>query len=263
MAEFTEYAPGTFCWMELGTTDAAGAKDFYSNLFGWDINDIPMGPDMVYTMVQIDGKDVAGLYELNEEQRQQGTPPHWMLYVAVSSADEIVAKAGSLGATVLVEPTDVAESGRMTMIQDPIGGMLGLWQAGEHIGAQLANEPGTLVWSELATREVDKARDFYTQLFDWDAQTADMGDTTYTTFMNGDRPAGGLFEMAGDDWEGIPPHWMVYFAVDDCEASADQAADLGGKVEVPPTDAAGVGRFAVISDPQGAVFSIIAMENPN
>jgi predicted enzyme related to lactoylglutathione lyase len=263
MAEFTEYAPGTFCWIELATTDAAAARDFYTNLFGWEINDIPMGPEMVYTMLQIDGKDVAAMYALTDEQREQGTPPHWMCYVAVASADDIAEKAGSLGANVVMEPTDVAESGRMTMIQDPTGAMLGIWEAGEHIGAQLANDPGTLVWNELLTREVDDAREFYTQLFDWGAQTADMGDTTYTTFMNGERPAGGLMGMVGEDWEGIPPHWMLYFAVEDCEASADKAAELGGKIEVPPTEAAGVGRFAVISDPQGAVFSIIAMDNPS
>jgi predicted enzyme related to lactoylglutathione lyase len=262
MGEFTEHAPGTFCWVELATTDTAAAKDFYTELFGWGTNDIPMGPNSFYTMLQIDGKDVAALYELNSEQREQGLPPHWMSYVAVASADSVTEKVEPLGATVLAGPMDVPGAGRVALIQDPTGAALGLWQAGEHIGVQLANEPSTLVWNELATRDVDTAREFYTQLLGWEAHTSDMDGTQYTTFMNGKQPVGGLFETAGENWEGVPPNWMLYFAVEDCQASADRAADLGATIEVPPTDAGDVGRFAVISDPQGAGFCIIAMENP-
>lgn len=261
MTEYTEHAPGMFCWAELATTDTAAAKEFYTGLFGWGIDDVPMGEEGVYTMLQIDGKEVAALYEMKEEQRAQGVPPHWMVYVAVASADDTAERARSLGGTVLMGPFDVFDSGRMALVQDPTGAILAVWEPRQHIGARLANEPGTLTWAELVTADTDVAGKFYTQLFDWDAETEDMGGTTYTSFMSGGQPAGGMMQMP-EELGDIPPHWMVYFAVVDCDRSVDQAAGLGGRIQVPPTNIEGVGRFAVVQDPQGAVFSVIKLTTP-
>lgn len=259
MTEMTAYTPGTFCWIDLGTSDAAAAKKFYSELLGWQAVDMPAGPDMIYTMFQIDGKDVAGMYQ--QGQDEQGIPPHWNSYVSVASVEEIAAKAKSLGGTVMVEPLDVFESGRMTVVQDPTGAVVAAWQPQRHIGAQLVNQPGTLCWNELATRDWQKAAEFYTQLFGWTAQTQPMAGTEYTVFSNGDRMAAGMIQMT-PEWGDIPPHWMVYLTVTDCDASAEKVTALGGKVLVPPTDIPDMGRFAVVQDPQGAAFSFIKMDNP-
>jgi hypothetical protein len=261
MTEYNEYAPGTFSWVDLGTTDAAGAKAFYTQLFGWQADDSPAGPDMVYTMLSKDGKGVAGLYQMGAEQQAQGMPPFWLSYVSVADVEASAAKAKSLGGQVLREPMDVMDAGRMALIQDPTGAMLALWQPIQHHGADLANEPGSLSWNELATRDTDKAGEFYTKLFGWDTQVQEMPQTTYTTFLNGDRMNGGMMPMT-EEWGDIPPHWMVYFAVEDCDQSAEKAKELGGQVRVPPTDIPPVGRFAVIQDPQGGTFTIIKLSNP-
>ena len=261
MTEYTEHAPGMFCWAELATSDTAAAKAFYTELFGWSINDVPMGEEGVYTMLQIRGKDAAALYELNEEQRAQSVPPHWMAYVSVTSADDVAARAKSLGGTLLMEPFDVLDSGRMALVQDPTGAMLSVWEPHQHIGAQIANEPGGLTWAELLTNDTATAGQFYSQLFGWDAETADMGGTTYTTFMSGGQPAGGMMQMP-EELGDVPPHWMVYFAVADCDRSVDQVSALGGQILAPPMDIEGVGRFATLQDPQGAVVSIIQPATP-
>ncbi len=262
MTEFKNYAPGTFCWVDLSTTDAEGAKAFYTKLFGWETVDAPAGPDMVYTMLKIGGKNVGGLYQMGQEQQSQGMPPHWLSYVSVADVEESAARAKSLGGQVLQEPMDVMDSGRMALVQDPIGAVLALWQPGEHQGADLANEPGSFTWNELATADTQKAGQFYTSLFDWSTQIQEMPETTYTTFLNGDRMNAGMLQMT-EEWGDIPPHWMVYFAVADCDQSAEKAKDLGGQVHVPPTDIPPVGRFAVIQDPQGGLFTIIKLSSPD
>lgn len=259
MAEMKEYTPGTFCWVDLGTTDAAAAKKFYAGLFGWELVDMPAGPDMVYTMAYVNGKDVAALYQMGPNE--QGMPPHWNSYISVANVDEVAAKAKALGGTVLGEPFDVMTAGRMAMIQDPTGAVVAAWQPGEHAGAKLVNEPGAFSWNELATTDTQKAGDFYTGLFGWTTQVQDMGNFLYTTFMNGDRMNGGMMQIT-KEWGDVPPHWMVYFAVADCDASANTATSLGGKLLVQPTDIPQVGRFAMIQDPQGAVFAIIKMTPP-
>lgn len=261
MAERTGYTPNTFCWPELMTTDAAGAKAFYGGLFGWDLTDNPIGPDAVYIMAGLRGKNVGAMYDMNEEHRKQGVPPHWLSYVSVVSVDDTLARAKELGANVLVDAMDVFDIGRMAVLTDPEGAVFALWQPKQHIGAELVNEPGSLCWNELCTNDVDKAGAFYTQLFGWDSQSADMGGTHYTSFMNGERPAGGMLQIR-KEWGEVPPNWAVYFAVEDCDAAAAKIKELGGNILNPPTDIPGVGRFTVGQDPQGAVFSVISMDNP-
>jgi uncharacterized protein len=261
MQETPQYAPGTFCWVELGTTDSEAAKKFYTELFGWGIEDHPMGPAGVYTILKQDGKDVGGAYKLEPEMMNNGVPPHWLSYVSVASADESAAKAKSLGATLMKEPFDVFTLGRMAVVQDPTGAVFAIWQAGTQAGSGVVNVPNSFCWNELATPDPDKAGDFYSGLFGWGKNSQDMGGMTYTSFINGDRPAGGMYKPTPEMGE-MPPNWLVYFAVADADATATKAGELGATLLVPPSDIPGIGRFSVIQDPQGAVFGIIKLLNP-
>lgn len=260
MQETPAFAPGTFCWVELGTTDGEAAKKFYTELFGWSFADSPIGPDMVYTMLKRDGKDVGALYKLDADKLAQGIPPHWLSYVSVTSADDSAAKAKELGATLLAEPFDVFTVGRMAVVQDPAGAVFALWQAGTHHGAGINNVPGSFCWNELATTDTAKAGDFYASLLGWGKDVQNFGPMEYTMFNNGDRPAGGMYKMP-PEMGNIPPHWLVYFAVDDCDASAQKATELGATIMAPPSDIPGIGRFAIVIDPQGAAFAIIKLES--
>jgi len=261
MKEVKEYAPGTFCWVELVTSDGDAAKKFYTEFFGWGFHDAPVGPDMVYTMLKQEDKDIAALYQMDEKQKTKGVPPNWNSYISVANTNEVAQKAKSLGGTILAEPFDVFDAGRMAQFQDPTGATFAVWEPRQHIGARTVNEPGTLCWNELATNDTQKAGEFYAKLFGWGSRLQEMGPTTYTTFMNGERMAGGMLQMT-EEWAEVPPHWMVYFAVEDCDASAEKAKTLGAEIKVPPTDIPEVGRFAVVQDPQGAVFSVIKLINP-
>lgn len=218
-----------------------------------------MGPEMVYSMGQIEGKYVAGLYQAGPEE--QGVPPHWNSYVSAASAADIVAGAKAAGGAALMEAADVMGFGRMAVIQDPTGAVVGVWEPGSHIGAQLVNQPGALCWNELATRDAKKAAEFYTQVFGWEGRTQPMGNGEYTTFYNGENMNAGMIQMT-EQWGDIPPHWLVYFAVADCDSSTDNIKALGGNILMPPTDIPSVGRFAVAQDPQGAAFAIIQLSMP-
>jgi predicted enzyme related to lactoylglutathione lyase len=262
MTEMSQYAPGTFCWQDLSTTDAAAAKQFYSGLFGWETFDIPMGPDAFYTMMRIGGKDVAGLSSQTQEMKDQGVPPFWTSYVSVTSADEAASKVKALGGQVLAEPFDVFGEGRMAVFQDPTGAAFAVWQPKNHIGSRLVNQPGALCWNELATTDAGKAKAFYTGLFGWNTEEMETEAGLYTLFLNGDRQNGGMMQMT-EEWGNAPPHWMVYFAVEDCDRSVQKATELGAKVMVPPAEAGDIGRFSLLQDPQGAAFSIIKLYNPS
>jgi uncharacterized protein len=252
-----EHAPGTFCWIELATTDGPAAKKFYSELFGWEGQDNPIGPGMVYTMLKLDGKDVGALYQKGDEMKQ--VPTHWASYIAVTSADETAAKAKSLGGTVVQEPFDVMEHGRMAVIADPTGAHFCIWQPKQHKGVGIKNENNTLCWNELLTNDTERAKDFYTKLFGWKSKT-DAGETPYTEWINGEDHIGGMMQI--QPFMGpMPPNWGIYIAVDDCDGKVAKAQSLGARTYVPPTDIPNVGRFAVLADPQGAVFNIIKL-NP-
>lgn len=260
MQESVEYKPGTFCWVELGTTDGEAAKKFYTQLFDWEFDDHDMGPGGVYTILKQNGKDVGALYTMPEEMTANGVPPHWMSYISVANADEAAAKAKSLGGTLMKEPFDVFTMGRMAVIQDPTGAMFALWQPGTHSGAGVVNTPNSLCWNELATKDAAKAGEFYSGVFGWEKNVQQMGPMTYTSFMNGDRPAAGMYEP-GPEMGEVPPHWMIYFAVADTDATLARATELGGKSCVPPMDVPGVGRMAIMTDPQGAAFAFIKLLN--
>lgn len=258
MSDVEKHPPGNFCWVEVGTTDPAQAKRFYSKLFGWELEDLPVGPESIYTMLKKRGRQIGGMYELSPDQRAKGIPPHWLSYVSVENADAVAQKAATLGGKVVLDAFDVMEVGRMAVLTDPSGASFAVWQPKTHAGAQLVDEPGTVCWTELATRDTHGAARFYHGLFDWAEEKKDMGPATYSMLLNGPQPAAGMIEMT-EDWAGIPPHWMPYFAVENCDATAAEAAVLGGKVCNPPADIPGIGRFAVLQAPDGALFSVIQL----
>lgn len=260
MSQVQTHTPGTFSWFELTTPDQAAAKAFYADLFGWGIHDHPMGEGAVYTMLQIEGQDVAALYQMGPNEQAQGIPPHWLPYVAVEDVEASMEKARRLGGTVVVGPVDVLDAGRLAVVVDPTGATIALWQAKAHIGAQRVGEPGTVCWNELATRDVAAAEAFYTGLFGWQVRQQEMeGMGPYTIFSQGDRMVAGCFALTEEmgEFANTPPSWMTYFAVTDCDATAARAGTQGGTVVVPPTDIPNIGRFAVFQDPQGAAFSVL------
>jgi hypothetical protein len=258
MPEIDRHPPGNFCWIEVGTHDRTKAKAFYTKLFGWDAEDIPAGPDMTYTLLKKNGKQVGGLYEMSPEQRSQGIPPHWLSYVAVQNADAAAQKAASLGGAVVMDAFDVMDIGRMAVLTDPTGATFAVWQPKQHQGAQLVGEPGSICWTELATRDTGKAARFYSGLFDWGQEQQDMGAMKYTMYMNAGQPAAGMLEMTAE-FGSAPPYWMPYFAVEDCERSVESCKNLGGQMLVPPTDVPNIGRFAVLQDPTGAHTAFIKL----
>ena len=246
MGERTGYAEGTFCWVDLATTDAQGAKDFYGGLFGWEPVDQP-AEEGVYTMFKLDGKDVAAMYEQPAGQ----SPPSWLSYVSVDDVDARTSRAKELGGKVLLEPFDVMIAGRMALLRDPTGAIFALWQAGSHFGAQRVNDPGCLTWNQLSTDDLDAAERFYTALFGWRAQTIEAGEGTFTIWLNGDNRNGGMMALPPDSG---PPHWLAYFTVEDLEAACARVGERGGRVVLPPTEIP-AGRIAVAHDPQGAHFA--------
>jgi predicted enzyme related to lactoylglutathione lyase len=249
MPEVTRHEPGSFCWAELATTDAGAAKKFYTALFGWGFEDSPAGPDMVYTTLKKNGKSVGALYKMRPDQK--GMPPNWMTYVTVASADESAKKAKGLGGKLMMEPFDVMDVGRMAIIEDQQGAKICIWEAKKHIGAEVVNEPGALCWAELDTTDTESAERFYTGLFGWGAKVSEA----YTEWQQGETSIGGMMKIP-KEWGPVPPNWLVYFAVADCDATAKRTGELGGGTIVPPTDIPGMGRFSVLRDPQGAVFAI-------
>ena len=258
MATTTQHAPGTFCWPELASIDQPAAKAFYPKLFGWESADQAIGAGEVYTIFRLQGRDVGALYTMRKEERASGAPPHWNSYVSVESADLSVSGARALGGTVLAEPFDVMDIGRMSILQDPTGAVFCVWEAKKHQGAGVLDETGALAWTELMTIDTGKARAFYTGLFGWTAESKPMGPMTYTIFKRTGGPAGGMMQIT-KEMGPMPPHWKVYFAVVDCDAMVANSVALGGKVTMPAHDVPGVGRFAILQDPQGASFAVFEM----
>jgi uncharacterized protein len=246
MGERTEYAPGTFSWADLSTTDTDGAKVFYTGLFGWDTEDTPIPDGGVYTMLLKGGKPVAAL-----SAAMEGQPSAWNSYVTVESADDAAAAAGENGGTVVMEPFDVMDVGRMAVIQDPVGAVFAVWEPRASIGAQRVNEPGALTHNQLNTNNPERAQEFYAGVFGWRFEkVADAGDQAYWGIYNGDRLNGGILEES-------PSAWLVYFGSEDVDVDAARIGELGGTVMVEPTPIPG-GHILVAQDPQGGVFALFS-----
>lgn len=259
--EITKHEPGAFSWADLATPDLAASKAFYGQLLGLDAAvDMPAGGDAVYAMLRKSGRDVCGLYGMAPELRQAtGGRAVWQSYFTVERADEVPARVRALGGAVVREPFDVMESGRMTVARDATGAVFAVWEPRRAIGAQVWGEPGALSWTELYTRDTEAAAKFYAGLFGWSAHASGGGDgAEYTEFRNGGRPTAGMMAIR-PEWGEMPPNWSVYFAVADLEAALGRAAGLDAKTIVPPTEVAGVGRFAFLQDPQGAAVAVIQL----
>jgi uncharacterized protein len=282
MPELDRYIPGVPCWIDTSQPDPDAAVAFYRDLFGWDVEDVmPAGSDEKYFMARIRGRDVAGIGGVPE-----GAPPMamWNTYVWVQSADETAAKVKDAGGSVIAEPFDVMDAGRMAVFSDPEGAVFCVWQPNRHRGAQIVNEPSSLNFNGLNTRDLDGAKAFYGAVFGWATLGLDGAALTWTLPGYGDHlerlnpgtrermAAMGAVKGFEDvvasilpipaDHEDMPAHWTVTFATDNADATAEKASALGGKLLAPPFDAPWV-RMTIIADPQGATFiaSQFAPEN--
>ena len=273
MPERDGYLPGVPCWVDTSQPDPEAAAAFYGGLFGWDFKDaMPPDSDGKYFIASLRGGNVAAV-----GSQPEGGPPTatWNTYVWVDNADEAAAKARDAGGRVVTDPFDVFDAGRMAVLTDPEGAAFCVWQAMQHKGAQIVNEPGSLNFNGLNTRDVQGAQSFYGSLFGWETLGLEGGVQMwrlpgYGAFLEKSDP--GLRERMAesgapkgfedvvatlnpiaDDQPDTPAHWSVTFAVDDADATAAKAKELGGQVIVAPFDAPWV-RMTVISDPQGATF---------
>ena len=243
------YEPGVPCWVDLSTPDIAKSVSYYTELFGWTVED--QGEEAGhYHICSSGGLPVAGIGPL-----MSPSPAHWTNYVNVTSADETVAKVESAGGTVLMGPMDVMDIGRMAIVADPAGAVIGIWQPGNFYGAQLVNQPVSFTWSQLLSTDIDRAVPFYTSVFGWDATNdAENGGTAFSV---GGNPVCGGMAMPPEVPQGTPSYWDVYFSVADADASAAQVKELGGQVLMGPMDIP-AGRIASTMDPTGAVVGIAA-----
>ncbi len=268
MSERTSYAPGTPSWVDLASADIEASAAFYNDLLGWDVPERENSAEMGgYRRAEKDGADVAGMMPLMAE----GQPPAWTTYVAVADADATAALVAENGGTVMAPPMDVMDLGRMAIFADPTGAVFGIWQAGTFAGAAKVNEPGALAWNELGTRDVGAAKAFYGAVFGWAFRGQEMkrnegeeepgGPAVYTEWLlnEGDEESiGGMMDIGGFLPDEIPAHWLTYFAVDDTDAAVERIKAAGGEVNFGPVDIP-AGRFAVVHEPKGAVFAVIAL----
>jgi predicted enzyme related to lactoylglutathione lyase len=246
MAEMTKYEHGVPSWVDIGLPDLQSGLRFYTELFGWESQD--MGEESGhYTIVSKNGKHVAAL-----SNAQDAGPPRWTTYVNVDDADAATEQAKAAGGTVVMPPMDVMSAGRMAIFADTTGAFVAIWQPGDHLGAQLVNEPGTYVWGELSTSDLGKSKDFYTAVFGWGWGGSDEYAEAQ---VNGRTVAGVMPRPEGMPAE-VPDHWLVYFGTADLDGDAKRAQDLGATVVVEATEIPGIGRFSVLADPQGAVFAL-------
>ena len=253
MAEVSSYATGQPAWADVTNPDVDGAAGFYSQLFGWEAAKVPEPEAGGYTMFLRNGKYVAAA----SPPPQEGVPPHWSVYLAADDVDGVASRIREAGGDVMMDPLDVFDAGRMTLAADPTGAVFGIWQAGNHIGSQLRGEPGTMTWAEVQTRDKATAQRFYEQVFGYETETIDMGAAGgYVLLKVNGEPAAGLIQI-GPDWGDVPSNWSVVFEVEDCDAAVANVRELGGSVVVEPRELEGVGRFAVVADPWGAVFQVV------
>ncbi|MGI8961500.1 MAG: VOC family protein [Bryobacteraceae bacterium] len=252
MAAIEKHTPGAFCWFELATTDQAAAKRFYTSLFGWSFNDFPIGPNEQYTMFQLSGLDAGAAYTLKPEQQ---SPPHWMVYVAVENADEAAGRAAELGGNLLAPAFDVMDVGRMAVIADPAGAVFSIWQPKKHKGVGITGENGTVCWVDLSTPDPATARRFYHDFFGWNFVEGEKDTSGYLHIKNHEHFIGGVPPASQRD-PHARPHWLIYFQVASCDASATKAKEHGAQILLQPTDLEDVGRFAILKDPQGAALAV-------
>jgi uncharacterized protein len=256
MPERTSHKPGTISWSDLATSDQDAAKEFYGRLFDWDYDDQPIDENTTYSMAKVGGRSAAAISPQQPDEAQQGVPPHWNVYVTVDDVDAVTGKVGDNGGNVLVPPFDVFDVGRMSVIADPTGAVLCLWQGGSSIGAEVVNEPGALTWADTATTDAGAAQAFYGALLGWTFEQMSEEPPYWVVFNDG-RSNGGMTVPP----PGVPSNWFPYFAVADVEAAIATAQEAGGQPFMGPVEVPNGGRFALIQDPQGAAFAVLSSEN--
>ena len=259
MTEMTTYAPGTPSWVEFGSPDLDASIEFYGGLFGWDVPESENAEQTGgYRLAMKGDKPASGMMPL----MQEGQPPAWTTYVSVEDADATAAAVKEAGGSVIAEPMEVMDLGKMAIFADPTGAVFGIWQPGTFPGAGVVNEPGAISWNELNTRDLAGAKEFYGSVFGWSFQDQDMGGgETYSMIVLGEGRVGGILDLAAREVpETIPPHWQVYFAVEDTDATIEAAKAAGGEVMLEPVDIP-FGRFAILTDPHGASFAVIALND--
>lgn len=253
MKEVKKYPNYTFSWVDIATPDPEAGKNFYCNLFGWTFEDEPIGDSGVYTMLSYQGKNVAGLSSM--PPGQEGYPGYWTSYVTTHDIDGASARVDECGGTLLAPPFDVMDAGRMALIQDPTGAMSAMWEPKDHIGASYVNLPNTFGWNELLTTDREAAVKFYSALYGWEFKHDESG---YTEIINNGRAAGGMLQIT-DEMGEMPSNWMVYFMVEDVEATVERAKEIGGGLMMPAFDAPGTGRIAMLHDSQRIPFYVIKL----
>jgi predicted enzyme related to lactoylglutathione lyase len=253
-----EYAPGTPSWVELSAPDTDAAATFYADVMGWNATEPgPADETGGYRMFEQDGKSVGGLMG----HMQEGQPTFWATYVSTDDADATAERVRAAGGSVIVEPMDVTDIGRMAVFADPAGAVFGVWQPKTFQGADLVNQPNSLCWNELQTRDAEAARSFYPAVFGWDAGKPQFegAPESYIVWEVDGKAVGGMMEMRDDFFPPeVPSHWGVCFAVADCDGVVAKAKNAGGNIAFEPMDMS-LGRFAGIVDPQGAMFSVMQM----
>jgi uncharacterized protein len=253
MPTMDRFATGEFCWIELATSNQSAAKSFYNALFGWAGKDIPIGANNYYSLMELQGRIAAGAFTLTPSE-SAGVPPHWHLYVAVANADEAAKKAGELGGKV-VEAFDVMDRGRAALIQDPTGAFFSVWQPNKRAGLGVIGEPGAFCWADLYTPDQARAKTFYEALFGWRLLPGQGKESRYLHIVNGENYIGGV-PPAHQHNPGDPPHWLIYFAVTNVDQTFQRAKDMNARILLRPMDFEGVGRVAMLADPQGAAFAL-------
>ncbi len=259
MSERASYEPGTPCWVDLGAPDIEAAAGFYGGLFGWDVPEAENAEQTGgYRQAMLRGKPVAGMMPL----MQEGQPPVWSSYISVENADATITKVKEAGGNVIAEPMDVMDLGRMAVFTDPTGAVIGIWQPGTFVGAEVVSEANAVVWNELNTRDPETAKAFYGEVFGWGFEERQFETGAYASLKVGDSTVGGMIDITGRAPDEVPAHWLVYFAVEDTDAAVAKATASGGGVALEPFDIAEVGRIAIVKDPFGAVFAVMTPD-PN
>ena len=260
MPDFTTFAPGRFCWVDLMSKDFHAAKVFYGKVFGWETREMDTQGGPPYAGFVANGKTVAGLGEMSPEMKQSGVPASWNSYVSVADAGESVGKAEAAGGKVIVPPMQIVDAGHMAVVSDPTGAMLSLWQPNQTHGVELANENGAWVWGEVMTPDPATARKFYENVFGWTFKEKENTPGQYWEHFVDGRANGGMMAM-DESMQGIPPHWSVYFMADDVAATCDVIKSAGGGIMHGPFPTE-VGDIAICHDPDGASFNVIKMIVP-
>lgn len=261
MPEFTHHTAGTPCWVDLMSPDIDGSKAFYSAVFGWDAEDqLDEDGNRIYVMFTQNGKNVAGLG--GQPPGMGEMPAIWNSYVATADVAATAEKVTAAGGAVMMPPMQVMDSGEMAVFTDPTGAAFSVWKAGEHIGAQVCNEPNTYSWNELLTRDVDAAMPFYADVFGWTYNSMDMGPGGMYHVVEGGENDGlaGMMAMPAEMPEQVPNHWAVYFAVADADAAVAAITAAGGTIVMDVMHVPGVGRMAAAHDPLSGSFSVMQPE---